>query len=83
MDKLIGTIFLIVAGCGLAIIVWLIASPSVCQASRNRMYEARCPDEGAATGLPFKIAKISGWSECYLRCPKSWVPSDSFHGCPP
>lgn len=47
----------------------------------NRSYERRCPDEATAAGLPFKIAKINGWSECYLKCPESWVPAEGFHGC--
>jgi hypothetical protein len=52
-----------------------------CTELLNHEYEARCPDEGAAAGLPFKIAKVRGWSECYLKCPDSWVPADGFHGC--
>lgn len=52
-----------------------------CRALFNRSYEQRCPETAAATGLPFKIAKINGWSECYLKCPESWVPAEGFHGC--
>ena len=52
-----------------------------CEKSLNEEYERRCPEEGVAAGLPFKIAKIKGWSECYLKCPDSWVPADGFRGC--
>jgi len=52
-----------------------------CRNLLNRSYERRCPDEATAAGLPFKISKINGWSECYLRCPESWVPAEGFHGC--
>jgi hypothetical protein len=52
-----------------------------CEAAINRQNEAVCPESGAAAGLPFKIAKINAWSECYLKCPNSWVPADGFKGC--
>lgn len=74
-DKLV----IFAALCALAVFIFF--APGSCQASLNHTYEARCPDEGAAAGLPFKISKIHGWSECYLKCPESWVPAGGFHGC--
>ena len=52
-----------------------------CEKMINNHSEKWCPEQGSAAGLPFKIAKINGWSECYLKCPDSWVPSNGFHGC--
>ena len=52
-----------------------------CRDILSRSYEVRCPQQAAAAELPFKIAKINGWSECYLKCPESWVPAEGFHGC--
>jgi len=65
---------------GLMVVVIIVTTFS-CERSLNEEYERRCPEEGAAAGLPFKIAKIKGWSECYLKCRASWVPAEGFHGC--
>jgi hypothetical protein len=78
MDKVVISIAL----CMIAAFL-LLAPGGGCRAFSNSLIDKRCPETGAAVELPFKIAKINGWSECYLKCPKSWIPSDSFHGCPP
>lgn len=63
------------------VVVAILLAAVLCRNCFNNQYERRCPEQGAAAGLPFKIAKINGWSECYLKCPDSWVPANDFHGC--